>query len=198
MSRLAKPMICPNFRIGSPFAIGTVAILWPRMIRSVAVTCSTVTPVPIISIQTMTLSLGCNRTVRAILSSMVLSDQFGWPGRRQPAKLRIIARCSSTAASGNRSLGVDETFGLEVIPQKPGSALSSSGAERASPGCLAPRTAERRPDGQAEIAAPHRSGARHAAGIPPPACARAPGFPAARDYNCTRRLRPGLSQGCRN
>ena len=44
MSSVAKPMIWPNLRIGWPLAIGSTAILWPRMMRAAAVTPCTVTP----------------------------------------------------------------------------------------------------------------------------------------------------------
>ena len=65
MSVVAKPMICPNFRIGSPFAIGRMATLCPAGTR-----CAVRTPSPASSVlgrmstrATTVLSKGLRRTV---------------------------------------------------------------------------------------------------------------------------------------
>jgi len=56
MSSVAKPMIWPNLRTGSPLAIFCTAILWPRMILAVAVTPWAMAPGSIASTATTTLS----------------------------------------------------------------------------------------------------------------------------------------------
>src|SRR5262245_56411345 len=59
-------MICPNLRIGCPLAMACAAILWPRMIRAVAVTPATVAPASTASTATTILSRGLSRSVRGL------------------------------------------------------------------------------------------------------------------------------------
>ena len=65
---VAKPMIWPNFLIGSPTAIAAVAILWPLGTRESAVTPSAVAPGRIGSMATTRLSAGCRRRTRGFLA----------------------------------------------------------------------------------------------------------------------------------
>ena len=69
MSSVAKPMICPNFSTGWPLAMGSAAILWPRMMRAVAATPWTETPGMTLSTATMMLSRALSRSVRGVFFS---------------------------------------------------------------------------------------------------------------------------------
>ena len=64
MSCVAKPMTWPNLRIGSPLAIRVIAILWPFITRSSAVTPAGTLPFSMTSMATTTLSAALSLIVR--------------------------------------------------------------------------------------------------------------------------------------
>ena len=62
-------MIWPNLSTGWPLAMGSAAILCPRMMRAVAFTSCTTTSGMTLSIATMMLSRALSRSVRGVFFS---------------------------------------------------------------------------------------------------------------------------------
>src|SRR5205814_5948070 len=67
MGALAKPMICPNLRMGSPLAIATTAILCPRGTRALATMPELEAPFSTLSTATTILSAELSLMVRGTL-----------------------------------------------------------------------------------------------------------------------------------
>ena len=99
---VAKPMIWPNFRTGSPLAIARVAILWPRMTRAAAVTPWRRRRAWTGSIATIRLSLALGRIERGAVFSGLTSHRAS----RGVVRRHILSGCQTSGSDTVLALNV--------------------------------------------------------------------------------------------